>query len=70
MTRYKIKIESEALQDIQNATDWYNEQLQGLGSRFQKQIISQINSLKKNPMVLPFDTTRYTACLLKNFRFH
>ena len=44
MTKYKIKIEREALQDIQEATDWYNEQLNGLGSRFQKQVIVQINS--------------------------
>ena len=39
MTKYKIKIEPEAVKDIQAATDWYNEQLQGLGSRFQKQVI-------------------------------
>ena len=37
MTKFKIKIEPEALKDIQEATAWYNEQLQGLGSRFQKQ---------------------------------
>jgi hypothetical protein len=41
MAKYKIKIEPQALQDIQEATDWYNEQLQGLGSRFQKQIVSK-----------------------------
>lgn len=47
MNTYKLKIHEEALQDIQNATDWYNEHLQGLGSRFQKQVKTQINSLKK-----------------------
>ena len=35
------------MQDIQFATDWYNEQLVGLDSRFQKQVKIQINSLKK-----------------------
>lgn len=28
MSKYKIKIEPDALKDIQEATDWYNEQLQ------------------------------------------
>jgi hypothetical protein len=42
MNTYKLKIDKEALQDIQNATDWYNEQLEGLGSRFQKQTKLQI----------------------------
>ena len=49
MTRYKIKIGPEALKDIQEATNWYNKQLQGLGSCFQKQVIVQIRSLKTNP---------------------
>lgn len=48
MDSYKLKIHEDALQDIQNATDWYNGQLPGLGSRFQKQTKLQINSLKKD----------------------
>lgn len=48
MTKYKISIDSDALQDIQHATDWYNQQVKGLGSRFQKQVKKQINSLKSN----------------------
>ena len=38
MARFKIFIDPEALQDIQDATDWYNNELSGLGSRFQKQV--------------------------------
>ena len=67
--RYSIKIEIDALQDIQNATDWYNKQLQGLGTKFQKQVILQINSLKNRPK---FYAIRYRAvrCLVvKKFPF-
>ena len=46
MKACKLRIDDAALEDIQNATDWYNEQLQGLGQRFQKQAISQIGGLK------------------------
>ncbi len=56
MIGHKISIDPEALQDIQQATDWYNEQLAGLGSRFQKQVKTQINALKRNPITY---TARY-----------
>lgn len=36
MKKYKVKIEPEALADIQEITDWYNEAQAGLGKRFQK----------------------------------
>ena len=38
MAKYSISIDSDALRDIQEATEWYNFQLQGLGLRFQKQV--------------------------------
>lgn len=43
---YKIKIDKDALIDIQEIIDWNNCELQGLGTRFQKQTIVQINALK------------------------
>ena len=45
MHKYKVKIEPEALADIQEITDWYNEAQAGLGKRFQNTAIRQINSL-------------------------
>jgi hypothetical protein len=36
MPQFKIKIDEEAFQDILEIADWYNNQLKGLGSRFQK----------------------------------
>ncbi len=46
MLKFKVQIDSDALHDIQEVTDWYNMQSAGLGSRFQKQVKQQINSLK------------------------
>lgn len=51
MKKYKLKIEPEALADIQEITDWYNEQQAGLGKRFQDTAIKQINSLSKDPQI-------------------
>jgi len=69
MDKYKLKIDTDALSDIQEITNWYNEQLPGLGTRFQKQVKSQINSLKLNPHGY---STRYVdvhCMLIKKFPF-
>ena len=69
MTKYKIKIEPEALRDIQAVTDWYNEQLQRLGSRFQKQVIVQINSLRSNPFGYAIRYAEVRCMIIKKFPF-
>jgi len=69
MSSYKIKVFPEALTDIQNATEWYNEQSYGLGTRFQKQVIKQINKLNNTANIY---TIRYndTRCMvIKKFPF-
>jgi len=48
MKLYQVLIDSDALIDIQQATDWYNQQLAGLGGRFQSQVVAQISLLTKN----------------------
>jgi plasmid stabilization system protein ParE len=67
--KYKLKIEQEALQDIQEITDWYNSQVQGLGSRFQKQAKSQVNSLKTNPHIYSNRYVDVNCMLIKKFPF-
>jgi mRNA-degrading endonuclease RelE of RelBE toxin-antitoxin system len=69
MSSHKIKIYTEALHDIQEATDWYNFKLRGLGGRYQSQVKRQINTLKNNPFLY---TVRYTdvhCMLIKKFPF-
>ena len=67
--QYQIKILPEALDDIQLATDWYNDQAAGLGRRFQKQVISQINRLKNSGerYVIRYDDVR--CMVIKKFPF-
>lgn len=46
---YTIKIDVDALSDIQNTFEWYELQVKGLGLRYKNQAKKQINFLKKNP---------------------
>lgn len=69
MPGYKVYIDPEALQDIQDATDWYNEQLKGLGSLFQKQVKAHINSLKKSPGAYAVRYEDVRCMLVRRFPF-
>jgi hypothetical protein len=69
MKKYKLKIDAGALQDIQEATDWYNGQSGGLGSRFQKQVKLQINKLRNNPGIYGIRYADVRSVLVKKFPF-
>ena len=69
MLSYRISIDPKALEDIQDATDWYNEQLSGLGGHFQKQVKAQISSLKKNPRAYSVRYEDVRCMFIKRFPF-
>jgi len=66
---YKVKIDQEAMLDLQEIIEWYNQQAQGLGARFLKQITSQINSLKKTPFVYANRYADVRCMIIKKFPF-
>jgi hypothetical protein len=69
MQEYKIKIHAEALDDIQDATDWYNEQSNGLGRRFQSQVVKQINKLKDSALLYAIRYENVRCMMIKKFPF-
>jgi plasmid stabilization system protein ParE len=69
MRKFSVKIEPEALKDIQEITNWYNEQQKGLGGRFQKTAIQQINSLKKDPHIYAIRYNEIRSMLIKKFPY-
>lgn len=69
MKKYKVKIEPQALADIQEITDWYNEQQIGLGGRFQKTVIKHINSLCKDPQVYAIRYKEIRCMNIKKFPY-
>jgi hypothetical protein len=69
MNKYKVKIEPEALADIQEITDWYNEAQAGLGGRFQKAAIKQINTLSNDPQIYAIRYKEIRCVVIKKFPY-
>ena len=69
MKRLKVKIYSEAIADIQNITDWYNEKQAGLGKRFQETTVRQINQLSKIPFSFVIRYSKIRCMLIKKFPY-
>ena len=69
MKSYKVRISPDALLDIQEATNWYNDQVPKLGTRFQEEAKSQINKLKNNPIKHSIRYVNVRCALIKKFPF-
>jgi plasmid stabilization system protein ParE len=69
MKKYKVKIEPEALADIQEITDWYNEVQAGLGKRFQNAVIKQITLLNKDPQIYAIRYKEIRCAVIKKFPY-
>jgi hypothetical protein len=66
---YKVKIDLEALTDIQGITIWYSEQQSGLGRRFQSTVVKQINSLARNPHIYAIRYQEIRCMIVKKFPY-
>lgn len=66
---YKINIDIDALNDIQDASDWYEFQSKGLGNRYKNQVKKQINSLKKNPFLFAIKYNEIRCRKIEKFPF-
>ena len=69
MECFVVKIASEALADIKEIADWYNTQQSGLGERFKKSAIQQIDSLKKYPLIYAIRYAQIRCMVVKKFPY-
>lgn len=60
LKKFDLNIEPEALEDIQKAVDWYNNEKPGLGEVFFKAVDKHFSFLKSN----------YTACQVRYDDIH
>lgn len=69
MNNYEIKIKDEAVEDLLNAVEWYEEQQAGLGDKFQHQVVLQISSLKHTPFNNSIHFGDARCMIVKKFPF-
>lgn len=69
MASYSIKINIEALQDIEDACFWYNLQQNNLGNKFKNQVINQIEILKQRPKSFTYRYKNVRCCKIVKFPF-
>lgn len=56
---FSLKVDSRAIKDIQDAIDYYDEQLTGLGEKFESYLNKYIKTLIKNPFYqIRYDNVR------------
>ena len=67
MNTTKLHITQPALDDIQNAMEWYFAQNDGLELRFHKHLIDRLKFIRANPEAAAFWINVLEALNLKNF---
>ncbi|MFT3773611.1 MAG: type II toxin-antitoxin system RelE/ParE family toxin [Minicystis sp.] len=67
MTRLIVRTKAEL--DIQEATDWYEEEEPGLGARFVDELSSTLNRIRVMPLQFPSVGQGARRALLKRFPY-
>ena len=67
--RFQLKIDTDALNDIQETFEWYELQMKGLGLRYKTQTKKQINSLKKDPYLFSIKYNEIRCRKIEKFPF-
>lgn len=67
--RFQLKIDTDALNDIQETFEWYELKLTGLGLRYKIQAKKQINSLKKDPYLFSIKYNEIRCKKIEKFPF-
>lgn len=69
MKRYKVIFSSKALNDIENAVDYYNLQQKGLGKKFVKHTQAALQSIRTNPEYAAIRYEHIRCAIVPKFPF-
>jgi plasmid stabilization system protein ParE len=50
---YSFSLTSEAVQDLKEAYEWYDDKLAGLGKEFLTSVKATLNQVSRNPFLFP-----------------
>jgi plasmid stabilization system protein ParE len=67
---FSVELLQTAIADLEDAYDWYEQQSEGLGDRFIKELEDQLETISKNPNLFAIQFSgKYRFALLKHFPF-
>ena len=66
---YTIHVFKSALDDLQNALDWYNAQSFGLEQRFSKEVNDRLAFISAHPEASPIRAENFRGAQLKKFPY-
>ncbi len=64
---YKIILENRAIQEIDDAYNWYESQKRGLGMDFMVELYDYFGIISQSPKIFPIDFKHYRRAVLKRF---
>lgn len=67
--KYSLLIKQEALEDLQDAFDYYEEQRKGLGKLFLDSVQECMNRLEKNPLHFQIKKKTFREAVVKIFPY-
>ncbi len=67
--KYKLEIKEEARKDILEASQWYEEQQEGLGQRFRENTSNHLQYLTNYPLSHQCKYKENREVLIKNFPY-
>lgn len=72
MKKYSLVFTPEAIKEIKDIADWYNQQQKGLGARFKNALKKEIDKLKPNPFTrsIRYDDVRFAVAAVFPYAAH
>ena len=67
--KYSVILTMNAIDELNQGIDWYNEQKAGLGNRFYTKVVSTIKALSKNPNLFEQKYKNYRGATVSVFPF-
>ena len=69
MSAYKIIVLEQAVSELENACEYYNNQISGLGFEFEEEIFSILELIKDNPLLFPIKFAHIHEAVVRRFPF-
>lgn len=66
---YQLVFDIKASKEFSNSFDWYEDQQEGLGNRFEKAVYEKLNDIQQYPERYPQKRKPYREIKVKKFPF-